>query len=446
MTLKTIEPIKTYTNKPMKKLLLVGAVGLLGAGSLLAQQYDIYLSGSTAFRNNCYDSCLALYDGGAPASINTDGTSPADKSTKWTMSGTCSNLLGAAITNTVVIHGSWNGSVAGLFGLGQKFGVPFFKTASSGDTTLVTNTPTAAFSDVDSRATLWPLNSSAYWEKYVCVQPFIFTKSVSSLVSSITNVTFGQLQVFLPNSVGPLSLLTGKQADTNTTVYLVERTLDSGTRVTQFAEAQYAGAVNQLYYYDSVGLSGYYVATTNRFTGSPLDPLFTAGGFGFGYVGGGDIATVLKIAQNNNTAFAYLSYADAKSVGGGAWRNMLAYNGVYPILNYTPGTDPATNDFQPIITGEYSGWAYEVFAWPKQAQYGTYPDQPTPYTVVSPLLNKLAGWSGTTSTKGSFVGGVGSIDESVRLSQLVVGPNASAIRLGDMHCSRQSVGGPISPF
>ncbi len=427
----------------MKKLLTIGAVSLLGAGSLLAQQYDIYLSGSTAFRNNAYDASSKLFDGGAPAAIQTDGTSPANKSTLWAMSGTCSNILGATVTNVVVIHGSWNGSVAGVFAEGQKFGVPFYKSSAPTVPNLVTNTPTGAFSDVDSKSTLYPLSSGSYWEKAVCVQPFIFVKSVSAAVSGITNVAFGQLQQMLANSAAPLSQFTGNIADTNTTVYLVERTLDSGTRVTQFAESQFSGAVNNLYYYDTVGNTGYYVATTNRFTGSTLDPLFTAGGFGFGYVGGGDIANVLKVNQANNTAIAGLSFADAKGVTGVNWGNMLSYNGQYPVLNYTPGVAPATNDFGPVITGKYSFWAYEIISWPKQAQYGTYTDQPTPYTVVSALLNKLSGYNGTTSTKGSFVGGTGSIDNEVLLSQP---GGATAIRLNDMHSSRQSVGGPISTF
>jgi hypothetical protein len=428
----------------MKKLLTIGAISLLGAGSLLAQQYDIYLSGSTAFRNNCYDAATKLFDGGAPALLQTDGTSPANKSTLWAMSGTCSNILGTTITNTVVIHGSWNGSVAGYFALGQKFGVPFFKSSTPTVPNLVTNTPTGVLSDVDSRSTLYPLSSGSFWEKYVCVQPFIFVKSISPLVSGINNVAFGQLQQMLANSAAPLSQFTGNVPDTNTTVYLVERTLDSGTRVTQFAEAQFSGAVNNIYYYDNVGNTGYFVATTNRFTGSTLDPLFTAGGFGFGYVGGGDIANVLKINQNNNTAIAGLSFADAKSVTAINWGNMLAYNGQYPILNYVPGVAPTTNDFGPVITGKYSFWAYEVMAWAKQSQYGTYTDQPTPYTVVSALLNKLSGYNGTTSTKGSFVGGTGSFDNEILVSQASGAP--TAIRLNDMHSSRQSVGGPISTF
>lgn len=441
----------------MKKTVLIGAAALLSAGSLLAQQYDIYVSGSTAFRNNCYDACSKLFDGGAPVSINNDGTSPANKSTFWTMSGTCSNLLvGAGLTSgpgtgsnsTVVIHGWFNGSVSGLFALGQKYPAVFYKLSTPGDRTLVTNTATCAFSDVDSKVTIWPLSSSSYIERHVCVQPFAFVKSVASAMSTVSNMNYQTFNTMIPASSTALSQFTGNASDSNT-VYLVERTLDSGTHASSFAEAQFFGAVNSIYYYDVVGNTGYYLAVTNQYNNTTqLGQLLLAGGFGFGYVNGGDVANTLKVstggASTNNLAVGYLGFADSKGIGPANWANVIAYNGEYPCKNWVPGATPATNDFSPVIYGKYSLWDYEVLAWPKSAQYGTYSDQLMPYSAVNVLLSKLAGYT----TGGSFVGGVGSIDNEVLLSQ----PTASAtfpptaIRLGDMHCSRQNDGGPIAPF
>jgi len=432
---------------------MTGAAALLGAGSLLAQQYDIYISGSTAFRNNTYDSCTRLFDGGTPASIHNDGTSPADKSTFWAMSGTCSNLLvgaglGTGSNTTVVIHGWFNGSVSGLFALGQKYPAVFYKSSNPSDPTMLTNTATAAFSDVDSKITLWPLPSASYIERHVCVQPFAVVKSVASTMTTVSNMSFSTLNTMIPGSATTLSQFTGNAADSST-VYLVERTLDSGTHASSFAEAQFFGSVNPIYYYDNVGDTGYFVATTNRYDNSTaLGQLLNAGGFGFGYVAGGDVATVLKItggaATTNNMAVAYLGFADAKGVGPVNWANVISYNGQFPVKNWVAGTTPATNDFAPVIFGQYSLWDYEVLAWPKSAQYGTYSDQLAPYAAVNTLLSKLSGYT----TGGSFVGGAGSIDQSIQLSQNIGDPNfpPTAIRLGDMHCSRQNPGGNIAPF
>jgi hypothetical protein len=413
----------------------MAAATLLASGSLLAYTAnDIFISGSTAFRNNAYDASSKLFDGGVPAQIQTDGTSPANKSTYWAMSGTMTNILGAGNTNVITIHGSFNGSVAGCFALGQKFGYQFYSNSAS--QVFITNTPTAIFSDVDSSSTLYPLGS-AYWEKYVAVQPFCYFKAASTAVSTITNVGFGQLQQMLLNGTAPLSQFTGNSADTNTTVYMCQRTSDSGTRVTTYLEAQSFAAPNNIYYLDNTGAGGWYVATTNMYT----DPLFIAGNFGPGYVSGGNIATELGKTFANNTAIGYLSYADGKSVTGTTWGNLLSYNGQYPILNYVPGTAPATNDFAPIRYGQYSFWAYEVLAWPQQAQYGTYTDQQMPYATASAILNKLAGYNGTTTTKGHLVGGVGSVDNEV------VNQNPpTAVSIFSMHCSRTSVGGAISTF
>ncbi|HXE41501.1 MAG TPA: hypothetical protein VN516_00650, partial [Candidatus Baltobacteraceae bacterium] len=93
----------------------------------------------------------------------------------------------------------------------------------------------------------------------------------------------------------------------------------------------------------------------------------------------------------------------------------------------------------PIITGKYSFWSYEILAWPKSGQFGTYTDQNITFNTLNTILNKLAGYNSAGTT---FVGGVGSIDNEILLSQL---SGASAVRLGDMLVSRAAVGGHIAP-
>lgn len=395
--------------------------------SVMAANYDLYINGSTAFRNNAFAACEALYDGGLPASAN-NGTagSPSPSDTRWTMSGTAASLGITSGADTLTIHALWNGSVQGISSLGNKDLLAFLKTAVPGDTTLVTNTSSCALSDVFSDPTLVPLSAASFTEKKVCVQPFIFVKSVApGGVQKLKNVTWQQLVTLLGSSGGsvPLSYFTGIASDYPTNIYLLHRALDSGTRVTTVQEGKYIGSIS-VNYYDPTSDS-YMPATTNQGVAF----------FGPGYVGGGDVKAVLKYSTPGNQAIGYLSFADAKGITGVNWSQMLAYNGTYPIANYVPGVAPVTNDFSAICNGSYSFWAFEVLDWPKTSQWGTYTDQNLSFTQLNAIMNKLSGT------------GVGSIDYTILLSEAPVGgvSAASAIRLSEMLVSRPAVGGVISP-
>jgi len=405
----------------MKKSILFGLFGgILGATSVMAANYDLYLTGSTAFRANAFTACQKLYDGGAPASANNGTGAPASSDSRWTMTGTCANLGLTSGSDTLTIHALWTGSVQGLSGLANKDQLVFLASATPGNTTLKTNTASAAFSDVFSAPTLDPLSSGSFTEKKVCLQPFVFIKSVASGgVQNITNVNWQQLQYILGNGSAPLSYFTGKASDATTNIYLIHRTLDSGTRVTTVQEAQFIGNI-PINYYDPASDS-YIPATTNR---GPAQ-------FGPGYVGGGDVKTVLQQNFPGNQSIAYLSIGDAKAVTGVNWEKMIAFNGQYPIASYVPGTAPSTNDYSPICFGKYSFWAYEMLDWPKSGQWGTYSDQNLSFTQVNNIMNKLSGT------------GTGSIDNEVQLSEAA--GTATAVRLSESTVSRPAVGGLISP-
>lgn len=407
----------------MKKTILCSLFGgILGMTSVMAANYDLYLSGSTAFRQNAFTACQKLYDGGLPSSANNGTGAPSASDSRWTMSGTCVNLGLTAGSDTLTIHALWNGSVQGISALANKDALVFLASATAGSTTLVTNSASCALSDVFSAPTLYPLSSGSFLEKKVAVQPFVFVKSVApGGVQSITNVTWQQLVTLLGSSGGsaPLSYFTGKPADVTTNVYLIHRTLDSGTRVTTVQEAKYIGSIN-VNYYDSIS-DTFSPATTNR--GPAV--------FGPGYVGGSDVKAVLQAGGAGNQSLAYLSMADAKAITGVNWEKMLAFNGNYPILNYAPGTAPTTNDFAPVIFGKYSFWAFEVLDSPKTSQWSTYTDQNLSFSQFNAIMNKLSGT------------GAGSIDNEILLSQAA--GTATAIRLSDMQVSRPSVGGVIAP-
>jgi hypothetical protein len=407
----------------MKKITAITFIGGMFASQVMAANYDLYLTGSTAFRANVFTACGALYDGGAPASAN-DGTgsTPASSDSIWTMSGTCVTSGLTSGSDTLTIHALWTGSVQGLSGLLNKDQLVFLASATKGSTTLVTNDASAAFSDVFSSPTLDPLPTGSFTEKKVAVQPFTFVKSVApGGVQSITNITWQQLNTLLGSSDGsaPLSYFTGKANDATTNIYLVHRTLDSGTRVTTVQEAKHTGSIT-VNYYDPVSDS-YVPATTNRGPDA----------FGPGYVGGSDVKAIMQTNTFGNQAIAYLSMSDAKGITGVNWQNLLAFNGNYPIANYVPGVAPTTNDYSPIIWGKYSFWAFECLDWPQSGQWGTYTDQNLSFAQLTSITAKLSGT------------GVGSIDNTILLSQPA--GTATAIRLTDIQVSRPAVGGIISP-
>lgn len=414
----------------MKKLILLSLFGLIGATSIMAANYDLYINGSTAFRANAFNACKALYDGGSYSSANNGTGAPANTDSRWTMTGTCVTLGLTSGSDTLTIHALWNGSVQGVSSLANKDQLVFLASATAGNTTLKTNTSSCALSDVYSAPTLFPLSSGSFTEKEVCVQPFVMLKSVApGGVQSITNVTWQQLVTMFGSSGGstPLSYLTGKASDATTNIYFVYRTLDSGTRVTMVQEAQYIGTIN-VNYYDPVA-DAYSPATTN------MGPAI----FGPGYVSGSNVKTVLQYANPGNQAISFLSIADAKSVTGTAWEKVLAFNGNYPIANFTPGVAPvAPYDYSPIIFGKYSLWAFEVLDWPKSGQWGTYSDQDLSFSQLNNIMGKLSAHGSTPGVAGP----TGSIDNDIFNAQAA---GANAVRLCEMNVSRPAVGGVISP-
>jgi len=405
----------------MKKSILFALFGgILGATPVMAANYDLYLTGSTAFRGNAFTACQKLYDGGTPANANNGTGAPASSDSRWTMSGTCANLGLTSGSDTLTIHALWTGSVQGLSGLANKDQLVFLASATAGNTTLKTNSCSAAFSDVYSAPTLDPLSSGSFTEKDVAIQPFVFVKSVASGgVQSITNITWQQLQFLLASGSAPLSYFTGKASDATTNIYLIHRTLDSGTRVTTVQEASYIGTI-PINYWNPDG-NNFIPATTNRGPAA----------FGPGYVGGSDVKTVMQATGTGNQSIAYLSMSDARAISGVNWEKMLAFNGQYPIATYVPGTAPSTNDYSPICFGKYSFWASECLDWPKTSQWGTYSDQNLSFSQLNAIMGKLSGT------------GVGSIDNEVAGSEAA--GTATAVRLSEMSASRSAVGGPIAP-
>lgn len=440
----------------MKKILLATLLGAFSASQLMA--VDLYITGSTAFRKQVFAACQNLFSGGNPATqydttkaLGGDGTSTSSNPV-WTMTGNAAtsvtNLGGASFT----IHANFTGSVQGCQTVENRVPIVFLKT----DGTFVTNTPTIAFSDVSSKSTPYAVAGS-YSEEEVAVQPFVMVKSTSTAtaMNSITNITWEQIKSMHSLGSLPLSIWSGNAADYGTSVYILNRTKDSGTRRTTFAYVNAAFNETVTSYNYDVTNHTFYVPSGNALASAGEAAYAVIGGFagynnanlswGPGYIGGGDIANAMKVNDVQNLSIAYLSLADAQKINTSInWSQVLPLNGVWPTAAgkaITSGTT-TTNDFTPICAGFYGLWSYEVVVYPNvdpnslstdqnltHAQLGS---QTTPGTILG-VLDRVTG---------SPI--AGSIDYEIQNSKSV-SPGATAIRLADMTSSRAAVGGPISP-
>jgi hypothetical protein len=445
--------MKQNRNHMKKTLLLAVAASLMGALPLMAD-VDLFMTGSTAFRANVHDACLGLFTShteytGTPA---TGGdTKTGNAAAQWTMTGTPIAGL-TAISGTLTIHGLFTGSVQGPQTVEQ--GVKLFFLDKNG--LEMTNTPTIAFSDASTLVSPYPVDGVNFAEENVAVQPFVMVKSIAGgALGSITNVTWDQFRTMIALGRLPLSAWTDQASDTNTFIYLIERTKDSGTRRCETAQAGYAFNTGITVYNYDVTNNAFYLAkgNVNGANGGsnsvavvgvvgPAGNLNANLNWGPGYVGGGDIATVMKNGNPNNLSIAYLSIADAKSITGITWSQVLPFDGIWPTAQGPGIAGAITNDYLPSTLGTYPLWGFEVLVYPlvdpsslrsdqnlTAAQLG---NQNTPGTLLGVLDNQTNG-----------IPVAGSIQALIEASK-TSGP-ATAIRNSDMRVTRPVVGGPIFP-
>jgi hypothetical protein len=439
-----------------KTLLLTLALGLASALPLPA--VDLYITGSTAFRANVYAACTKLF-ASAPTIFYGDSTHGGDANNNsstaaWVMSGTASANISTLSSGPLVIHALFTGSIQGIQSV-ENAQPLVFPTIANNTLAYTTNAPTIAFSDSASAATpQYDVNNfSSIGEEQVAVVPFVFCKSLApnGAVTSISNVTWEQIRYAYFKGRIPFSSWTGNKADTNTYVYFLNRTLDSGSRVTTLSEVLYPYQQPvTIYNYDHTNLQ-FYLANNTAFSTVGRTNFGVVGStagignanlaWGSGYIGGGDLRTGLKYTDVQNQSIGYLSFADAKSAGLVNWGSLLSYDGVWPTTSgagITLGTT-TSNDFAPVTSGAYPFWTYEVVVYPINGnadvpanQLG---DQTQTGTILGVLDNVAPAGSPTV---------VGSLDNEIEASK-TVSPGATAVRISDMTASRGSVGGTIFP-
>lgn len=459
-----------------KSLLLTLALGLASASQLMA--VDVYITGSTAFRANVYAACQKLFTNGFTTTFGDkphggDGTTGSGN-TAWAMKGTATNTLSFG-GSPLVIHALFTGSVSGIDSVEHATPLIFPNgtgtsgTAVSDPTNYVTSSPTIAFSDSASAASpAYDVGNTggAFTEEQVAVQPFVMCRSRASagVVTNINNVTWEQLRTAIPKGRIPYSNWSGSTADTNTFVYLFERTTDSGTRVTFIEEMSYAYDQSAtVYLFDNFSTS-FYQATNSLFATAGTNGYGVIGSsagngnanlnWGPGFIGGGDLRTALRYTSANNQSIGCLSFGDSRTAGdnvpvsgtGTQWGTILPLNGTWPTAAGSAINTSATttNDFSPVTSGLYPLWTYEVVVYPtgdpanggiSQANLG---DQQTAGTFLG-VLDRQTLYSGGTPL-------VGSLEQEIEASKTIAPAYATAIRLNEMTASRGSVGGTIVPI
>ena len=71
----------------MKKSIAISILGgLMAAAPVMAANYDMYITGSTAFRPNVFSAVSKIFDNGAPTDSNKGtSTAPTGSDNQWTM-------------------------------------------------------------------------------------------------------------------------------------------------------------------------------------------------------------------------------------------------------------------------------------------------------------------------------------------------------------------------
>jgi hypothetical protein len=451
--------MKTNRNHMKKTLLLAVAASLIGASPLMAA--DLYITGSTAFRSNVHDACQKLFTSfteytGTAATGGDSKTGNA--AAQWTLTGT--PIAGLGVSAPFTIHALFTGSIQGVQTVEQGTKLLFLD--SSGNK--MTNTPTIGFSDASSLASPYPVDGANYQEEQVAVLPFVMVKSAAGgVMNSITNITWDQYRTMISLGRLPLSSWTGKASDTGTYIYMIKRTKDSGTLRTETAEAGYAFGTGATVYLYDVTNNLFYKGTNllNSSTGggtgggASIGVVGPAGNnnanlsstWGPGYVGGGDIGTVMKNNNANNLSITFLSMSDSKSLTGATWSQVIPFCGVWPTAAGPGIAGATTNDFTPYTIGTFPLWGYEVLVYPLADPRQLHDDQ-----------NLTASQLGDQNTSGTILGVLdniqggtplaGSLENEIENTKTGAGGTtapATAIRISDMHATRIIVGGPIFP-
>jgi hypothetical protein len=350
-------------------LILLSAVAALGIITEVEAANTIFLTGSTAFRGNCYNVLNNNTNAGGPW----DSSPAIDRATRGnsTPSKAPYMLFHGNINGTeTFVSCFWSGSEAGIASVvgnsvnNNPFGplpgapawflltdgsVPYTDlTASPGSSE--TNSGTAFPADLAMADTSIAVSLSSTFTAHdfgvVGIVPFSWVKNVQSSPlgtwSRLTDLSHPQIKVLL-GFPQVAAFFTGNANDTSNYVYAVGRNKGSGTRVNSLADSGY-GITKPVVQFSIGGLP---------FSGG----LTLAEVDNNGYESGGDVAKALGVDGSQTQidpnfggtgwiAVGYLGVSDATGIGGTPTGNWLTLNGVME-------SDGAVEE------GQYSLWGNE---------------------------------------------------------------------------------------
>jgi len=375
----------------MKLNQTIGALALaLGVTSVAQAQTPVYITGSTAFRAQVYaglaDLNLTVQQG------------RANSANSFTFTGTVSDatpghnnlVLGGLAGQSVTAYCTFSGSVEGI----QQLLTPQANSYDAVGSGSVSHTGVdLAFSDVLQAST--QLAGSTHQQALalsadagiggVAVQPFCVAGNATA-AAKISNVTSYNLLDVLDFGGLDLSLFSGVQADSATTVLGCGRYDLSGTRVTTELDnndingigdalLQYvlvsASTVNNppgLLSTDSTHPTGTYWAELVGLTDSNSNPLDNSGTNG--YFSGGNVGLALDYSSTASSqdptqtytapVIGYISFSDcqAKMASTTTPFALQHGNGVFTWNGQNPGTPGAWN-ITGVENGTYTFWSYE---------------------------------------------------------------------------------------
>jgi len=388
-------------NKTLMTLALAAGV----ASAAHAQTQNVYISGSTAFRAQIYNALADLgltVGNGLTSSANQfNFTGTVNNSQTTYTGGSYTTLSGGT---SVQIFCAFSGSSEGIYSeINSAQPVPGY--LAIGSTTPGTaSAPDGAdiiFSDVQQASTQYTstaLNelstadgAASSFGSGVGVVPFTWAVSAAGGGANpkITGISAPETYALFTGGSAPLSFWTGISGDASTSVDLIGRTNDSGTRITAeltagFPVASYdpaqpitqyylathgtannnANMVTDLATLPAAAANNVYLAISAGDAGVNNLTALTGSGYA-GYSSGGNVAKALArggVSPTPAYAVGYVAWSDAASLSGGALPILYQSENptsVYPITttSFTPGT--TAWNIAGVENGAYGFWSYE---------------------------------------------------------------------------------------
>ncbi|MCW5556851.1 MAG: hypothetical protein KIT22_03280 [Verrucomicrobiae bacterium] len=310
---------KTSQFRKRHRAVMAAALGCLLAAGAQAQ-VDIHIAGAVSLKDVAFKTFSDLY-GSDLVSLNTDNAAKPASANKLTFSGQMKSLFG---TQTVTLSVNYNGSGAAIQSLTLGTPVLFLANATPGDTNQAGHSIDVGFSVVFQRD--YPYQTPVLKDEVYGVTPTIFVKSPQA-PASLTNLTSQHYRFIAANGAVPQYVFTGNTNDTDL-IYWIMRDINAAHRIISAKEAGFSGsALAYVYNGDTWVLDP---------VGQPTWP-----------------AILTMLANNFGPCVSFVPPPEAASLNP---ENILSFNGYFPFR----GTySSVSNDFTPVITGQYTCWGYE---------------------------------------------------------------------------------------